>query len=87
MRVTDLERPALYLIKCAPVFPPGGQGLRPGVPEIRRQFADAGIEQVNIVQRLVGRIVLGVNAAGARLDTQVDVLGDQRHPPRRVFFL
>ena len=47
------------------------------IPEVGRQFGRAGVEQAEIVERAVVLVVLGDDAVDARLDAQVDVLGDQ----------
>ena len=57
------------------------------VPEIRRQFAHAGVEQVGVLEHLVVEIILGGQAQRARLDAHVDVLGDQDHLALGVGFL
>ena len=48
-----------------------------GVPEIRRQFARAGVQQVGVFEHLVVEVVLRVQPQRARLDAHVDVFGHQ----------
>jgi hypothetical protein len=49
------------------------------VPEVRRQLARAGIEQVGVLEHLVVEIILHRQAQGPGLDAHVDVLGHQDH--------
>ncbi|MNH36401.1 hypothetical protein D3C79_971870 [compost metagenome] len=41
-------------------------------------------QQGNVVDQLVGAVVLGRDPAGARLEAHVDVFGDQHHGLLRV---
>ena len=54
------------------------------VPEVRRQFAHAGVEEVDILQHLVVEIVLGGEPQRTRLDAHVDVFGHQDDLPLRL---
>ena len=56
---------------------PGFHVLAVLVPEIARQLAHAGVEQVGVFEHLVVEIILGGEAQRARLDAHVDVLGHQ----------
>jgi hypothetical protein len=63
----------------AAVLLPGFEALAVGIPEIRRQFEGAGVEEVGILEHLVVEVVLCFEAQRAGLDAHVDVLGDQDH--------
>ena len=49
------------------------------VPEIRRQLAHAGVQQVGIFENFVVEVVFGREPERARLDAHVDVFADQDH--------
>ena len=56
---------------------PGLHVLAVAVPEILRQCADAGVEQVGVFKHLVVEIILGRQAQCAGLDAHVDVFRHQ----------
>ncbi len=41
-------------------------------------------QQGHVIDQLVGAVVLGVDATGARLEAHVDVFGDQHHRFLRI---
>ncbi len=47
------------------------------VPEIRRQFARAGVQKIGVFEHLVVEIVLGREPQRTRLDAHVDVFADE----------
>jgi len=47
------------------------------LPEILRQFAQAGVEQVGVFQHLVVEIILSFDADRTCLDPHVDVFADE----------
>ena len=57
------------------------------VPERGRQLLHAAREQIRILDGLVARVVLGVNADDSGLDAQVDVFGHQRDASIGEFLL
>jgi hypothetical protein len=52
---------------------PGLHVLAVRVPEIRREFAHSGVEEIGVLQYLVVEIVLRGEAERAGLDPHVDV--------------
>ena len=54
------------------------------VPEVGRQFEDAGIEQVGVFQHLVVEVVLRLQPECSRLDAHVDVFRHQNDFALRV---
>ena len=57
------------------------------LPEVSGQLLHAGVEEVGILQYFVVEIVFGSDLKCARFDAHVDVFGDQRDDPFRLFFL
>jgi hypothetical protein len=51
------------------------------VPEIRRQLANTGIQEIGVLEHLVVCVVLRREAERMRLDAHVDVLRHQDHVP------
>jgi hypothetical protein len=74
----------LDAVEGAAVLLPGLHVLAVGLPEVGRQLARAGVQQVGVLQHLVVVVVLRVQAEGAGLDAHVDVLGDQDHRALRM---
>jgi hypothetical protein len=70
---------ALEAVQRVTVLLPGLHPLRMLVPEIRAQFAHAGVQEVAVFQNLVVEVVLRLQPERARLDAHVDVFGDEDH--------
>ena len=80
------QRP-VHAVEGAPGLLPRFHLLAVRVPEVGRQLAHAGVEQVGVLQHLVVEVVLGRQRQRTRLDAHVDVLGHQDHLAARVGFL
>ncbi|ENO78878.1 dehydrogenase [Thauera sp. 63] len=66
-----------YAVIGVAFFLPRLHALAVRVPEIGRQFARAGVQQVAVLEHLVVEVVLRGQPEGAGLDAHVDVLGHQ----------
>ena len=69
------------------VFFPGLHPGAMGVPEVGRQIARTGIEQVGVFQHLVVEVVFCEQAQCPRLDPHIDVFGHQNDRATGVFEL
>jgi hypothetical protein len=70
-----------------PFLLPGLHVLAVRVPEVARQRAHAGVEQVGVLEHLVVEVVLRRQAQRTRLDAHVDVFGHQHDFALRFFLL
>ena len=74
-------------VEGATVLFPGLHVLAVQIPEIVRQRANAGVQEVGVFEDLVVEIVLGGESERMRLDAHVDVLGHQDDLALRDFLL
>src|SRR5688572_4664804 len=80
------QRPAHAVVRV-PVLLPRLDVAPVRVPEILRQRAHAGVEEVGVLEHLVVEVILGVEPQRPRLDAHVDVLRHQHHFALRLALL
>ena len=78
---------AVQAVVGVPGLLPRFHALAVLVPEIGRQFARPGVEQIGVFEHLVVEIILGREPQGTRLDAHVDVLADEDDLALGVRFL